>query len=155
MMKMIRKMMMPTANEPLVTNSLNVLITSPAACMAVVGSPDAVRISRVVATLSTSRKRVTARRSEGKTANSSGLCTLHSLFLSLQSSVPVLSLHGLFLHLPAQLVDISQDLRDGGIELLGNFLADFNHFVERPRQRLALENRDAVLDGDLTDTLGN
>jgi hypothetical protein len=73
MMKMIRKMMMPTASDPRVTNSLNVLITSPAECIATVGLPLAVRISRVVATLSTSRKSVTASSSDGKTANSRGL----------------------------------------------------------------------------------
>ncbi len=58
-----------------VTKSLKVCTTSPAACSAEVGSPEAVRISRVVATFSTSRKSVTASSSDGKTANSSGLFT--------------------------------------------------------------------------------
>ena len=71
--------MMPTASEPPVTK-LRERHARPRrrACIACSGSAarsPAVRISRVVATFSTSRKSVTASSSDGKTANSSGLFT--------------------------------------------------------------------------------
>ncbi len=78
MMKMMMKMMIPTGSDPPATKSLNAITTSPASWIASLGSlarSPAVRISRVVATFSTSRKRVSDSSSEGKTENSSGLCT--------------------------------------------------------------------------------
>ena len=56
-----------------VTNSPNALMTSPAA--SILSLPPCVRISRVVATFSTSRTSVVASSSDGKTVNSSGVRT--------------------------------------------------------------------------------
>jgi len=70
---MITKMISPTTMSSPATNSPNVLITSPAASRPAVSAR--VRISRVVATLSTSRKSVVASSSEGKMLNSSGVRT--------------------------------------------------------------------------------
>src|SRR5438477_7267759 len=48
--------------------------------------------------------------------------------------------------LPAHFVHIRQNLRDGGVEVLGDLLADFAELEEPTRQRRALEDRDAVGD---------
>src|SRR5262249_56929910 len=42
----------------------------------------------------------------------------------------------------SQLVDVGQDLGDGSIEIGWDFLAHFDHLVERLRQRRVLDDRD-------------
>jgi hypothetical protein len=78
MTTMMMKMMTPTASEPPVTKFEKAITTCPAAAAAWSGSgtrSGAVRIRRVVAALSTSRKSVVPSNSEGKTENSRGLPT--------------------------------------------------------------------------------
>src|SRR4051794_18904225 len=52
-------------------------------------------------------------------------------------------------------VDVGQDLRHGGEQLLGDLLADLDGRVQRARERRVGDDRDVVLGGDLADPQGD
>ena len=50
-----------------------------------------------------------------------------------------------------QFVNVGQHFGDGPVEMLRNLLADIGGLVQRLGQRLILDDRDLVIEGDLAD----
>src|ERR1700722_9764473 len=70
-------------------------------------------------------------------------------------AIAAIRLHSLLgFELAGQFVHIRNNFGDGGIKLFGDFLADVAEFVESAGQWLALENGNAVGDGDLANAGG-
>ena len=54
-----------------------------------------------------------------------------------------------------QFVDVGENFGDGGVEFLGDFLADFDHAVDGAGQRRTLDDRNAGVGSHLADAQGH